>query len=265
VKRKRVLAITDTHCGHLVGLTPPRWIKNADAFLRQRERQWAWFAKVVDAHRPFDLLIHAGDAQTGPERRSGGKDCLDADRNAQTEMALAVIKFIEPRALLMAFGTPYHVGDEEDWESTLVAMVRESGCVRGGVQLGAHETADVNGLLFDVKHKIGGSTIPHGRFTALARTALWNLHWSARKQRPKGDVFLRGHVHYACDCGSPGDGWRTMTLPALQGLGSIYGSRQCEGTVDFGVTIFDVVDRTEWDWKTHLLSSAEFPAKVMRV
>lgn len=262
---KRVLAIADLHCGHLVGLTPPKWIGEKAAFRKQRERQWEWFAETVRPLRPFDLVILDGDAQTGPEKKSGGRDCLTTDRNVQTEMALAVIKFLRPKALLMTYGTPYHVGDEEDWEDTLLAQVKESKCIPGPVKLGAHETVDVNGLIFDVKHKIGGSSIPHGRFTPLARTALWNLYWAALKQRPRADVFLRGHVHYAADCGSHGDRWRVMTLPALQGLGSIYGSRQCEGTVHFGVTHFRVNSRTDWDYTVHVLEAAEFPAKVLRV
>jgi hypothetical protein len=262
---KRVLACADLHCGHLVGLTPPKWIANKEKYRSQRKTQWEWFATEIDKLRPFDLMILAGDAQTGREKKSGGKDCLEEDRNDQTAMAMEVIRFVSPESLLMTFGTPYHTGDEEDWEQTLFNAIAEAKLIPGKMKLGAHETADVNGLIFDVKHKIGSSTIPHGRFTALAKTALWNLHWSARKQRPKGDVFLRGHVHFHCDCGCPGDGWRTMTLPALQGMGSVYGARECEGTVDFGFVHFDVLSKTDWDYRVHLLQPSEFPATVMEV
>jgi hypothetical protein len=85
---------------------------------------------------------------------------------------------------------------------------------------------------------VGGSTIPHGRFTATAKERLWNVLWNERELRPKAQVILRGHVHYATFCGEPG--WVAMTLPALQGMGTRYGGRVCSGTVHWGAVIFDV-------------------------
>ena len=39
-----------------------------------------------------------------------------------------------------------------------------------------------------------------------------------------------------------------MILPSLQGAGSKFGARKCEGTVDWGVTVIDVDNKGAFDW-----------------
>jgi hypothetical protein len=150
--------------------------------------------------------------------------------------------------------TPYHTGQEEDWEDVLAREV--------GAKIGAHEWVDINGLVFDVKHHVGSSQIPHGRHTAVARERLWSQLWAEREQTPKADVIIRSHVHYFDYCG--GRDWLAMTTPALQGLGTKFGARRCSGTVDFGLLSFDVASRDEWSWHWHIAELIQ-RARVTRV
>ena len=77
---------------------------------------------------------------------------------------------------------------------------------------------------------------------------MWNKMWHAEHERqPNADVIIRAHVHYHNYCG--GDGWLAMTLPALQGYGSNFGARECEGIVDIGMVKFDVYENGEYKWK----------------
>ena len=137
------------------------------------------------------------------------------------------------------FGTPYHCAssDGDDWDSVLAKQA-------GFESIGSHDFVDVNSCVFDLKHKCGSSAIPHGRHTAVAKERLWNQLWG--DGQPQANVILRGHVHFHNFCGGPG--WIAMTLPALQGAGSKFGARQCSGTVDYGITVFDVDSKGQFDW-----------------
>jgi hypothetical protein len=120
---------------------------------------------------------------------------------------------------------------------------------------------EVEGVRFHLKHKVGGSSIPHGRHTATARERLWLREWADVADWPQADVILRGHVHYHQYAGGPG--WLAMTCPALQGPSTKYGSRQCSGTVDFGIVTFEV-DGDDYDWRAHTVQLVESMPTVVR-
>ena len=243
---KRVLIIADTHCGHLAGLTPPEYqyefldtskTKRND-YAKQQKDLWQFYADTVNSLRPIDILIFNGDAIDGKGDRSGGTELISSDRAEQVNMAMQVIEFVEAGSIVMTYGTPYHVGKDEDWEAVLADKV--------GAKIGSHEWIDVNGLVFDVKHKIGSSTIPHGRYTAIARDALWNDIWARRGEQPAAQVIIRSHVHYHIYIGEFGR--VGIITPGMQGYGSKFGSRQCSGTVDVGMIYFDVDQEGNYSW-----------------
>lgn len=64
---KRIIAIGDLHCGHLAGLTPPRWQVRTPAKFSTLQREcWRFYADNLAGSKP-DLLICNGDAITGLE------------------------------------------------------------------------------------------------------------------------------------------------------------------------------------------------------
>jgi hypothetical protein len=258
----RVLVCSDAHSGHRVGLTHPDYQQQYHAksttqrnkFALVQRETWDWFAATVESLRPIDALIIPGDSVDGKGQRSGGTEQLTTDMNEQVDMAAAWIEFVGAKKVAMVYGTPYHVGTEDDWETPLAKTVKAT--------IGSHEWYNIEGVIFDVKHKIGGSQIPHGRHTAIARDHLWNQLWAERDQQPKADVMIRGHVHYHQFVGGPG--WLAMTCPALQGYGSKFGARQCSGTVDIGLLSFDAHGGA-YSWQAHLanLTSQKVrPAKL---
>jgi hypothetical protein len=256
-KSKRIVFISDMHCGHVAGLTHPDFnITHTDQNdksekqhktrrirqSKQRDVLWKWFASRIDAYRPFDRLIHNGDAIDGSGKRSGGTELLCTDRDEQVEMAKAAIEFVSGgKALVdLTYGTGYHTGNEEDWEDVLAREVKANS-IQGEIH------ADVNGLVFACKHKIGGSKSPVSRFTALSNAQLRQELWALRDQQPKANVIVRSHVHRCLYIGEPGTRSFVITTPALQGLGSKYGIRQVDGLpVEFGFVVFDVLDRGRW-------------------
>lgn len=244
---KRILVINDTHCGHLVGLTPPAFnpkfkSANKQKLSDDRAVYWNFFSDTVESLRPIDAVFHVGDAIDGKGEASGGTEQLTTDRNEQCSMGVEVMKFVKASASFMVCGTPYHVGREEDWEKQIADEV--------GARISSHEWVDVNGLVFDLKHHVSGSQTPQGRHTAMARERLWNVLWAEHGEYPKSHVLLRGHVHYHNYCG--GYQWLAMTLPALQGYGSKFGARRMSGTVDFGLTFFEVESKDEYTWQSFI-------------
>jgi len=243
-KAKRVVIISDLHCGHRAGLTPPAWhyrITNeeeAAAFQKWaivQKECWDWYRSTMSKLRPIDVLIVNGDCIDGTGRRSGGTELVTTDRDVQCQMACKCLQVAKAKKVLMVRGTPYHTGEEEDMENHIARTLPAD-------KIGDHEWYNINGVTFDVKHFIGSSTIPHGRVTALLRDQLWNRLWAMTDQQPEADIMVRSHVHYAVFAGGHFNGRLkvAMTTPALQSHGSKYGAKKCSGLVDFGITYIDI-------------------------
>jgi hypothetical protein len=246
---KRIVVAADFHCGNRVGLTPPAWqdspetgpVDNKKYATFQRE-VWKHYADTLSSLQPIDYYFFLGDAVDGKGERSGGTEETVNDRIKQSDMATACIKQAEAREVFMVYGTPYHTGVNEDWEDIVARNV--------GASIGGQEFVEVEGVTFMLKHFIGGSQIPHGRYTAMARDALWNLVWGRDERQPKADVFLRGHVHYYIMLGD--EYVKGFICPALQGYGSKYGIRRCSGTVSIGLLSF-TVDGGHVGWNEHII------------
>lgn len=258
---KRIGIFADLHCGHGAGLTHPNWHvsganRKGKRVKKAMQEGWKGFMAALDSVLPLDAAIWNADTIDGRNRRAGGTELVTIDREEQADMASRVVQTVGAPVNIFTYGTPYHTGDLEDWEN-LVA--REFG---GDIK--AHQFVNVEGLVFDVKHKVGGSVIPHGRFTAAARERLWNLEWSDREDgQPKADIIIRSHVHYHAYCGT--SNWLAMTTPALQAAQTKYGARQCSGTVDFGFITFDVNSKEDWSWQSHLVPLAVVKCAATKV
>jgi len=249
-KRKRVLVMSDLHCGHRVGLTHPGFDRDTEPereaiAWNMRRVIWDWFTSTTDSMGKIDVLIVNGDAVDGKGKASGGTELLTTDRNDQVEMAVAAINYIGAGAVFMSYGTPYHTGKMEDWED---AVAREAKRVE---KIGGEDTIEINGLNINYRHYVGSSSIPHGRHTAVAKEKMWNALWGERGEYPAADVVVRSHVHYHAFCG--GAGWLAMTTPSLQGYGTKFGGRRMSGTVDIGMVVFNIDKSGGYSWKPVLL------------
>jgi predicted MPP superfamily phosphohydrolase len=261
---KRIVAVADFHSGHRAGLTPPAWELRSERgkrqkFARIRTECWTVYAKWAKEHARPDLLVVNGDAIDGDNDRSGGTELIVRDRDEQVEMAEECIKLWKPKRVCIIRGTAYHGGEDEDWEDVLAQ--------RFGGGAHDHEWFDVNGVVLDFKHHVGGSQVPHTRLTAISREQVWNELWHEAEYAPRADFLLRAHVHYS----TGGFFWRgrrqvwAITLPALQGMGSKYGARRMTGLVDFGFAWFNVDAKGTVDWEVqcaHIKSQRTVATKV---
>lgn len=243
MKKKRIVVISDTHCGHLSGLTPPAWqITNEQSlkFSSLQSEMWNWYKKTLKALQPIDILFHLGDNIDGRGEKSGGTELITSDQFGQCAMAVRCIKEANAKKVVMVYGTPYHVSaGYQDFEMMIAHDVN--------AKISGYEEVDVNGTIFSLRHKIGNSTVPHGKGTALAKQWLWNRLWSEQNLKNRCDVFLRGHVHNFNYIGN--NDFLAMSLPALE-WSTKFGSRQCDGIVGLGIMHFDVT-KGGYTWQLH--------------
>lgn len=238
----RVLAMSDTHCGHTIGLTPPEWDKSEKVeHYRMRRAIWDWYEKNVP-QKP-DVLIFNGDAIDGKGPGSGGSEQMYMDWDDQVEMVADIINRLKPGSVYMAYGTGYHTGKDKDYEDDVAKLVNAKS-------IGGEGDLDIRGTNFNYKHHLGRSSVPHSRATAVLRDALWNMIWADRGEYPKAHVLIRSHVHYHQFAGDAD--LLAMTLPALQGYGTKFGGRRMTGTVDVGFVTFSVYGPKEYTWQSHI-------------
>lgn len=244
---KRVVAIGDFHCGHVAGLTPPEWFSNgtnAPTEAAIQAETWRRYIELAKRLQPVYAVFLNGDLIDGRGERSGGTELVTTDMIDQCEIAVTCANVWRPKAgFVQTYGTPYHTGQAEDFERLIAGKL--------GAEIHSHCWPEVDGVVFDLKHKVGSSSVPHARHTAIAREKLWNELWSEHERTPKAQIVLRSHVHYHSYSGGPG--WLGMTLPALQAAHTKYGSRQCSGTVHWGVTWFDIENGEVRSWQSEIV------------
>ena len=265
---KRIVVISDLHCGHRAGLTPPAWQWSDDPgefdgrsaesrawFGKLQRINWDWYVKKMRALQPIDGLVVNGDAVDGAKHPT---ECIHADPNDQVDMAEQCIRVVKFKKLLIIRGTPYHTGQFSDVEDRIAE--RFSGCA-----LGDHDQVTVNGLCIDFKHKTGGGKRPHttGGGPRAERFDLDMYHKAGRM--PLVHVVVRSHTHqkfyHPYELGDTK--FAEIITPSLQCYGSKYGSRQCSGFVDFGIGYFDVYDKGNWEWHVKLLNHELMKSKVL--
>lgn len=239
---RTVLALGDMHCGHLGGLTPPAWMvkskRNRKIHDLQKESWRHYLERVVKPFKKYDVVIGMGDYIDGKGARSGGNELITTDLEEQAEMAFECLRMFEAGTFALVHGTPYHSNSAsgEEMDRVVADRLREDGRL---VHMDHRLFPEVEGVVFDVRHKIGGSSVPYGVHTPIAKEAYHNLMAAEWGSGPRAGVVLRGHVHKFHFCGGPG--WLGVNTPALQTV-SKYGSRECSGIVHWGAVPFTCAD-----------------------
>ena len=246
MKKKRILVLSDLHCGHAFGLTPPAYqtpltpgLNDEDgdpyglwqkAAIMQRE-MWEFVVGLV-SRRKFDVCVLNGDAVDGKGEKSGGTELLTTDRKRQADMAAAVLRAVKADVTFMTFGTPYHTGTSEDWELSV--------CDKYPVErIRSQLFLEAFGVIFDFRHHIGGTSVPYGVHTAPTKQRIINVLAADQGQVPRADITVRSHVHrFQYEETRSG---ASLTTPGLQAY-TKFGARRCDGDIDIGLSWFDVYE-----------------------
>lgn len=238
----KLLVLSDTHCGSLSGLTPPKW-QSSDAKLRKVQNYfWKFYRDTISSLGGIDAVVAVGDLIDGKQKKSGGRGLSTADRLQQVKIAAEVLRASNAPQMHIVTGTPYHTGDSENWEEVLAGIV-------GAKTVGPRLAVEHDGYTIIFRHAIDRSSVPHGKATAPLRALMWNKLNAARGMEPQADLCVFGHVHYHVFAG---DAYGTaLTLPALQ-LGTEYGAACVDGDYDVGLLEINLEEGDNW-WKVHTL------------
>lgn len=245
---------SDLHCGHDVGLTPPEfnWVPPERASPKEHKDHafriagWDWFAKKIAECGPFDEAVWNGDLVDGSGEKTGGSE--DQDIPFQVEMAVGVVGFVNANMNHINRGTPYHTGNSKlTWEDMVCGMCKNS-------KIGAEGHYNFNGLAVTAKHKIGNSTSPVSRFTALSSAMVKQMLWADLKQQPLANLIIRSHIHRCSEVSDPAANRAAWVTPALQGLGSVFGVQTDGLPVHFGFLVLKVGDARHWGVEAHIAS-----------
>ena len=270
--KKRIVIIGDMHCGHQAGLTPPGWQYGPpwpeNRFYQEKRKKYAHLQQTMwqivediardlqptDPNMELDLVLN-GDICDGKGRKNAGKELITTEMDEQLEFAVQAVRLFKPSKIYMTVGTPYHTGEEDDWERQLATKVNAD-------ELKDMLWLNVNGRIFNIRHKTSRSVIPHGRATALLRQRLWEVLWADWEERKAASILIRGHVHYHTYAGGPDH--LVMSCPALQ-VYSEYGVRQCEGIIHAGVVWFDVEEDGSYIWRNKIIKGKMFKSDPILV
>lgn len=239
IRPVRILLWGDAHCGSNVGLTPPAYQtkftpnpqteehRTLNKWAKLQGECWDWYVAKVNMLKPIDKLFYLGDGIDGTAHRCGGTDLIQIDRKVQIKMAIEAIEVAEATGMVMVYGTPYHTGQAEDFELDIAQHFK--------CKIGAHEWEEINGCMFDLKHKQGNCDNPA---TGLFQQIRDHREWAGLGEQPKANVLIRAHTHRFCmlkieDCIG-------ITIPALTAYGTKFGARQCSRKVQFGLVALDV-------------------------
>lgn len=246
---KRVVVLSDLHCGHRGGLTPPGWQYSHDAadkdmhkFSHAQRQLWDWYAKTIESLQPIDVVLVNGDAIDGQGEKSGGTEQLTTDPHKQAEIAAICLNETKAKTFRLTYGSPYHTGVQMDWEDMVSDAV--------GGKIGGEDNYDLDGVIFNLKHFESRSIVPYGRFTPLMRTKMWNELMHLRQGYPLADILIRSHVHYYLHAEDAYG--KVFITPSLE-LFTKYGTRRCTGDINVGLLHFDLGQDRSVKWGVHLM------------
>ena len=247
MKAKRIGIISDLHCGHLTGMTPPdwQWENESETAWRQKVcgyQKWAWktYTDYIKEIGPFNKLIVLGDCIDGKGKKNGSNEHLTTDRVQQCEMAVETIKAcgVRGKDIIMVHGTPYHVGGDEQFEDTIARELK--------ADIHDHAFVECNGVGISCRHFIGGTSTPVGKATSMLKQQVSNDQWCREhKEHPNCNIFLRGHLHRNIIIDEPAT--LSIVAPGLQGW-TDFGAKVCELPVHFGIMAIEIDTKGEWQW-----------------
>lgn len=208
-KRRILLALSDIHAGHRLGLLSPATVLVKEDDMGRvyywtpqlgATQQWLWecyqscLSDAADLAGDDELIvIHDGDATNGDAH---GGNIPETTRADQREIAKAnlepLARLPQVRTVRLVTGTAVHVPDCAE------ARVADDLSALGvaDVQAAHHERVTVDGVTFDLAHH---GPHPGSRDWLRGNTALYYLKSAIYQDRRLGKeparCYIRGHFH----------------------------------------------------------------------
>lgn len=223
----------DLHCGHVLGLVPPKWFVKKNLYpevYKLQRKSWEYFVEGVDMAGPYDMVVWNGDVVDGLQPKGEATDLITHEPREQIDIACEIVKYINAPVNVFVSGTGYH---------TKVARFNfeKEVAARFGCKAEPEVMINANGKSFYFRHKIDGSSVPYGNHTPLAKMQLNQFIKASAGKAPKADILVFSHTHKFG--GAYGDGWEALTTPCLQ-INSNHGRMTCNGDTTWGFIWFNV-------------------------
>jgi len=241
---KTWIMLADFHSGSTTGLTSD---PNNEIQEKLLQLYKSCIAKL--GIKP-NVVILDGDGIDGADKK--GKDIDTSIINDQVnDAAKLLLMWDAVDEYIIVSGTPYHTSvDGEPLDinikSSLSDQLRMMGNVTTKTTYTRKDKSIINGWFrLETRHKIGRSTIPHGKSTPQVRAKIWNVLNAALKHDHWAHLIVFAHVHY---WNLQRDSFGTvLSLPCWQAIGSRYGDEECDGHIDIGALKLIVGDEPEWN------------------
>lgn len=249
--------LSDMHCGHMLGLTPPDDFRALEAedpdirLLAKKQREfWDTYCELIRLAGPVDHLLINGDCIDGDGFRLEGAETIAQTPDQAARMAARCVKkWITPsrtKSVHMIGGTPSHT-----WFGSLdmERLVRDSVLTKCPVV--SYDQAGIVEFSFPNANKefriLQRHDTPKGGIRtggagpgAIRQSVGYDLEFlynGYADLRP--DMLVFSHAHEAFFAMQPLAGLNRYIIvtPCLQGSGSVYGKTKCIGTISWGITV----------------------------
>lgn len=241
IKAKRVLILSDLHCGHILGLTHPEYFNH---FREIQAAGWSFFTKNIKALGHIDLCIINGDTVDG-EGKKDSRQHITTDSSLQQKIAIRCLSEVKAERFVFLRGTPYHVTTDMELEDGIADYFN--------AEIHDSRKIDVNGCVIHARHTAGKGGTAYGSATSLQRSAVVQMLNDVECEEVKADIFIRSHIHeYNL---IERELYTAITTPCLQFKGTSYG-RQCTGFYSFGFIWLDIRGKHDYDIHKVLLKGA---------
>ena len=252
---QRWILCSDLHCGAVTGLSyDPHGTIGKKLFER-------WQDCISHFGKKPDVVVMNGDGIDGTDVKGKDTRCSILDEQAR-DCAELLLMWGAKKEYVIVSGTPYHTGNNGEAEDNRIAhhlemLLRANGDTKTKVTYTRKLKTTINDWFrLEMRHRIGASSVPHGRSTAMARAKFWNVITGALSSaRGKAvaswpHLMVFSHVHYF---GLQEDAFGTvLTTPCWQALGSRFGDEMCDGHIDCGAIQLTVGEKGTWDLQKRL-------------
>jgi hypothetical protein len=236
----------DTHCGNLLGLTPPGWW-NAEQTPPTQRPMWEWYTEELKRIGPVDVLVLNGDLVDG-EGKKETIGLLTTDIDEQAAIARACVEPVKYKRCFLTYGTPFHTVGTGSYEKRIADAL--------GAPITDTLLLSVGGVRFNVRHVGGRSDIPYGQGTQLYKEVVRDMLHSVIEEFQSADVVVRSHVHYYLHIErSTKD---AISLPCYQVPDSVFARTLRTMYYDIGMVVVEV-DKGRVTVDKHLM-----PLKIVR-
>jgi hypothetical protein len=236
---KRVLVLSDLHCGNIYGLTPPGYYNH---FKEIQQTGWDFFQKGIKSLGKIDLCILNGDLVDGPGKKDA-RQHITTDMKEQVDIASECLKIIPAKKLVFIRGTCYHVTTDRENEDDIAD--------RFNSEIYDSRKIDVNGCIIHCKHTVGKGSTVYGSVTPLQSGSALQVLTDISADNIVADIFVRSHIHEYNLVDR--EIFSAVTTPGLQFKGMAYG-RKYASFYSYGMIWMDIRSKKDFDINKILLT-----------